>query len=238
MTAMATERILCNRSLPVRSRTGKAFVIVAMCLLLEPVLAAEPPAPSTAAGDVKVNGHLGDCHQCHGKLDSHRYMIDPARSQIVFRADNFGFGTAIGEFRRIEGGFFFDPAHREKVFAIATIRTDSVDFGDPLLNAVVRERFLNVDRFPTMTFAAKSIQETGAGAGKLLGDLTMFGVTKPVTLDVTFHKTGRHPLTGDNAAGFSATGLLKRSDFGQTLGLPSIGDDISFEIVLVGKNLD
>jgi polyisoprenoid-binding protein YceI len=54
---------------------------------------------------------------------------------------------------------------------------------------------------------------------------------------VRFDKIGRYPLTGDNTAGFTATGTIKRSEFGQTLGIPAIGDDIAFEIVLMGKNL-
>jgi polyisoprenoid-binding protein YceI len=185
-----------------------------------------------------ANGHLGDCRSCHGKPDPNRFMVDSARSRLVFQVDNYGFGPAIGESRRIEGAFWFDPNNTAKVFAVATIHANTIDFGDPLMNAVVRERFLDAEKFPDMTFVARSIQRTASSEqGRIIGDFTMLGVTKQVTLNVQFDKIGRHPLTGEYSAGFTATGSLKRSDFGQTLGLPAIGDDISFEIVLLGKNL-
>lgn len=105
------------------------------------------------------------------------------------------------------------------------------------MNAVIRERFLNVEKFPDMTFVARSIQRTTPKDGTIIGDLTMLGVTRRLKLNVRFNKIGRYPLTGDNTAGFTATGTIKRSEFGQTLGIPAIGDDIAFEIVLMGKNL-
>ena len=209
-----------------------------VCWLAGREAAAE--TPQDGGRDQKptmANGHLGDCRSCHGKPDPNRFMVDSLRSRLVFQVDNYGFGPAIGEFHRIEGAFWFDPNNTAKVFAAATIHASTVDFGDPLMNAVVRERFLNVEKFPDITFVARSIQRTAPNESTIVGDLTMLGVTRQVTLNVPSNKTGRHPLTGDNTAGFTATGTIKRSDFGQTLGLPAIGDDISFEIVLLGKNL-
>jgi polyisoprenoid-binding protein YceI len=208
------------------------------CWLPGAVAAAEEPKDSGQEPKVTMtNGHLGDCHGCHGKPDPNRFMVDSLRSRLVFQVDNYGFGPAIGEFHRIEGAFWFDPNNTTKVFAVATIHGNTVDFGDPLMNAVVRERFLNVEKFPDMTFVARSIQRGASNEGTMVGDFTMLGVTRQVTLNVRFNKIGRHPLTGDHTAGFTATGSIKLSDFGQTLGLPAIGDDISFEIVLLGKNL-
>jgi polyisoprenoid-binding protein YceI len=199
--------------------------------------AEEPPDSGPTQQPAMANGHLGDCRSCHGKPDPNRFMVDSLRSRLVFQVDNYGFGPTIGEFHRIEGAFWFDPNNTAKVFAAATIHASAVDFGDPLMNAVVRERFLKAEKFPDMTFVARSIQRTAANDGTIVGDFTMLGVTRQVTLKLSSDKIGRHPLTGDNTAGFMATGTIKRSDFGQTLGLPAIGDDISFEIVLLGKNL-
>jgi polyisoprenoid-binding protein YceI len=215
-------------------------VSATLCWLLATNLLCAADAPDTTSPDQKTvmtNGHLGDCHSCHGKPDPSRFMVDPKGSRVVFRADNFGFGATVGEFHGVEGGFSYDPDKVGKIFAVATIHADTVDLGDPLLNAVVRERFLNVEKFPVMTFVATDIQRSGSDAGKLVGNFTMLGVTKSVTLDVHFNKLGRHPLTGDNSAGFTATGSLKRSDYGERLGLPAIGDEITFEITIMGKNL-
>jgi polyisoprenoid-binding protein YceI len=209
-----------------------------VCWLAGAVAAAEEPKDGERDQKMTMaNGHLGDCRSCHGKPDPNRFVVDSLRSRLVFQVDNYGFGPAIGEFHRIEGAFWFDPNNTAKVFAVATIHADTIDFGDPLMNAVVRERFLNVEKFPDMTFVARSIQRSAPDKGAIVGDFSMLGVTRRVTLNVRFNKIGRHPLTGDNTAGFTATGSIKRSDFGETLGLPAIGDDISFEIVLPGKNL-
>jgi len=202
--------------------------------------AAAAEEPKSGGQDQKMtmaNGHLGDCRSCHGKPDPNRFMVDSQRSRLVLQVDNYGFGPAIGEFHRLEGAFWFDPNNTAKVFAVATIHANTIDFGDPVMNAVVRERFLNVEKFPDMTFVARSIRRTTPHEGTIAGDFTMLGVTKPLTLNVRFNAIGRYPLTGDNTAGFTATGTIKRSDFGQTLGIPAIGDDISFEIMLMGKNL-
>jgi polyisoprenoid-binding protein YceI len=199
--------------------------------------AEEPKAGGAAQKMTMANGHLGDCRSCHGKPDPNRFMVDSERSRLVLQVDNYGFGPAIGEFHRLEGAFWFDPNNTAKVFAVATIHANTVDFGDPLMNAVIRERFLNVEKFPDMTFVARSIQRTTAKEGTIVGDFTMLGVTRRLKLNVRFNKIGRYPLTGDNTAGFTATGTIKRSEFGQTLGIPAIGDDIAFEIVLMGKNL-
>jgi polyisoprenoid-binding protein YceI len=216
------------------SRTSCHLVVTLLWLVAGVAFAEEP---KTSEKMPVANGHLGDCKSCHGKPDPNRFMVDPLQSRIVLQVDDYGFGPAIGEFHRLEGAFWFDPNNTAKVFAVATVHANSVDFGDPLMNAVVRERFLDVDKFPNITFVARSIQRTGPDEGTIVGDLTMLGITRQVTLKTRFNKVGRYPLTGDNTAGFTATGSIKRSDFGQMLGLPAIGDDIAFEIVLLGKNL-
>ena len=84
-----------------------------------------------------------------------------------------------------------------------------------------------------MTFVSTGVEKTGEKTGKLLGDLTLLGVTKPVTLDVTFHRVAPHPLNSYNhvlTAGFSAQATIKRSEFGMKYGLKGLSDDI--EIIL------
>ena len=80
-----------------------------------------------------------------------------------------------------------------------------------------------------MTFKSTGVEKTGDKMGKLMGDLTLLGVTKPVTLDVTFHHIAPNSKN-IVIAGFSASGMIKRTDFGMTYGLKGIGDDIAIEI--------
>ena len=219
---------------------GRASRVTAACLLAMTVFC--PTAPEISAADrssMFKNGHVGDCAGCHGRENKNRYEFDRAQSRVTFRVDNFGYATAIGTFRRIEGGFVFDPASAGKSSVVATIHADSIDAQDVLFDSILRsERFFDVARFPFMTFMATRIETTGPNTGKITGELTMRGVTRPVALDVTFNKAGSHPVTGRHLAGFSATGTVKRSDFGMTLGLPGIGDTVNLSIEVVGRRLD
>lgn len=84
--------------------------------------------------------------------------------------------------------------------------------------------------FPTVTYVGKTFSKTDDTHGTIVGDMTIRGVTKPVTLNVTLNKAGQHPMTKDEAVGFDATGTFKRSDFGIKTYLPYIGDEISVDI--------
>ena len=96
------------------------------------------------------------------------------------------------------------------------------------------EDFFNVEKFPEMTFKSTGVTVTGENTGDVTGDLTLLGVTKPVTLHVTFNKAGKHPMGDKYAAGFSATGTLRRSDFGMDYGLPMVSDEVELRIEVEG----
>jgi polyisoprenoid-binding protein YceI len=88
-----------------------------------------------------------------------------------------------------------------------------------------------------MTFVSTGIEKTSDKTSKLTGDLTLLGVTKPVTLDITFNNMAPHPLPAYNGvmvAGFSARGKLKRSDFGMSYATPGVGDDIELWLEVEG----
>jgi polyisoprenoid-binding protein YceI len=92
--------------------------------------------------------------------------------------------------------------------------------------------YFDAAKYPTATFKSTHV-ERGATPDKLkvTGDLTMHGVTKPVTLDVDVVKVGEHPMRKAPAAGFTATATIKRSDFGVTKYVPAVGDDVKIHIV-------
>ena len=83
-----------------------------------------------------------------------------------------------------------------------------------------------------MTFNSTEIQKTGEKTAKLIGELTLLGVTKPVTLDLTLNKAGAHPFNKKTVAGFTATGTIKRSEFGMKYGVPNISDEIALRLEL------
>ena len=168
-----------------------------------------------------------------------KYSYDPAHTQILFQADHLGFSHPHGRFDKFSGGFTFDPAHPEASSIDVTIDTNSIDMASETWNSAMKgSNFFNTAKFPKMTFKSTRVEKTGENAGRVTGDLTLLGVTRPVTLDVTYNRSGTHPYNKNYIAGFSATGRIKRSDFGMTWGLPGIGDNVGLDIQVEGIRQD
>lgn len=159
------------------------------------------------------------------------YKIDPAHTAVVFIVNHVGFSNVIGRFDTVGGDVTFDKDAVEKSVVTVSIDTTSVDTNHAKRDEHLRSPdFFNAKEFPKMTFKSTTIEKTGDKTGKLHGDLTMLGVTKPVVLDVTFNKDGVSPASKLETAGFSARGTVKRSEFGMKYGVPAIGDDIQLLI--------
>ena len=159
------------------------------------------------------------------------YKIDPAHTAVAFIVNHVGFSNVIGRFDTVGGDVTFDKDAVEKSVVNVTIDTTSVDTNHAKRDEHLRSPdFFNAKEFPKMTFKSTKIEKTGEKTGKLHGDLTMLGVTKPVVLDVTFNKDGVSPASKLETAGFSARGTVKRSEFGMKYGVPAIGDDIQLLI--------
>ena len=163
------------------------------------------------------------------------YAFDKVHTQVMFSVSHLGFSFSTGSFTTFDGGFTFDEAKPENSTVNVTIDTDSITLHDDKWEEHMKsEDFFNVAAFPTMTFKSTLAEKTGDNTGRLTGDLTLLGVTKPVTLDVIFNKGAVHPYTKQYVAGFSATGTLKRSDFGMVYGLPGIGDEVNITLEVEG----
>lgn len=173
------------------------------------------------------------------KADVEQYEFDKAHTQIFFAVNHLGFSNSHGKFLDFDGGFTFDREAPEKSNIDVTIKTASVDMDDEKWDEHLKNAdFFNVEEFPEMTFKSTAIEVTGENTANITGDLTLLGVTKPVTLAVTHNKSGEHPFSGKYVAGFSATGTLKRSEFGMNYGLPAVGDDVKIIIEVEGVRKD
>jgi polyisoprenoid-binding protein YceI len=171
--------------------------------------------------------------------DTPKFTYDPAHTQVMFSVSHLGFSFSHGRFTKFMGGFSFDENQPEQSAADMTIETgslvmDSAEWEQHLKGA----DFFNTEKFPTMTFKTTKVEKTGDKTAKVTGDFTLLGVTKPITLDVTFNNAGIHPYSKSYVAGFSATGTIKRSDFGMSYGLPGVGDDVSLNIQVEGTRQD
>ena len=151
-----------------------------------------------------------------------RYDLDPNHTRIDFSWTHFGFSHPMGR---------FDPADPTKSSVTVTIPIDSIDTGVAKLDAHLKtDEFFDVAKYPTATFKSTRVERSGEHGLKVTGDLTLHGVTKPVVLDVTVNKVGRHPMAGRDAAGFDASATIKRSDFGISNYVPNVSDEIRLSI--------
>lgn len=159
------------------------------------------------------------------------YQFDKAHTNILFFIEHLGFSKMMGEFRSFDGVLNFDPENPAASSVQVSIRVDGVSTDVKALDEHLQKpEFFNTAQFPAMTFNSTAVAVVSPGKLKVTGDLTLLGVTKPVTLDVSVNKAAPHPFTKAPAAGFSATATLKRSDFGMSAMLGMLGDDIEIRI--------
>lgn len=159
------------------------------------------------------------------------YDIDPAHTHVLFRISHFGISEYVGRFDKVSGTLQADPAHPENSKLEVVVQAASVDTTSPDLNEHLRGKdFFNAQQFPEIRFVSTEVRPTGDNTGTVTGQLTMLGVTKPVTLQATFRGGGMNPLSKKFTIGFSARGEIKRSDFGMKAYLPVVGDQVALEL--------
>jgi len=131
---------------------------------------------------------------------------------VHFMIDHNGLSKTIGTFREVDGELMMDENNPESAQVSVRIEAASIDTGHAFRDNGVRSQFLDVWKHRYIDFKSTKVERTGDKTAKLTGDLTMHGVTKPVTLDVTFNKAAKRP-NGADYYGFSATGKLNRLDW-------------------------
>ena len=164
------------------------------------------------------------------------WSIDPAHSHVEFAVRHLMISTVKGRFGVVTGTVKTDEADPAKGEVEVSIDAASIDTREAQRDAHLKSAdFFDVEQFPTITFRGNRISDVSGDRFKLTGDLTIHGVTRPVTLDVTSEGRGKDPWGGDRA-GFSATTKIKRSDFGLTwnqvleTGGIAVGDEIKISL--------
>jgi polyisoprenoid-binding protein YceI len=163
------------------------------------------------------------------------YKLDPVHSSISFKVRHF-FSYVNGSFKKFEGTISVDRDHPEKSSVTATIDPASIDTKNEKRDADLRsEDFFEVAKYPTITFKSKSVTQTGADSGDIVGNLRMHGVTKEITLHVKFLGKGQG-MGGKPISGWQVIPEpIKRSEYGLTWskmveGTAVVGEEVTVAI--------
>ncbi|WP_426042872.1 YceI family protein [Brevundimonas sp. TWP2-3-4b1] len=156
------------------------------------------------------------------------YKLDPGHGKITWKVNHLGFSTYVGQFVNVSADLTLDPANPSASTLTATVPLADVAPNDDGLKAHLQTPdFFNTAEFPTATFVARSIMvdRENATEADVVGDLTLHGVTRSVTMEVEFNQAG--PSMGNiYRVGFDGEATIRRSDFGMSYGLPAIGDEV------------
>jgi polyisoprenoid-binding protein YceI len=161
------------------------------------------------------------------------WQLDPPHSSAQFSVRHLGVSTVRGAFTKVSGSVVYDPANLGKSSIQATIDAASVDTRVEMRDNDLRSaRFLDTQKYPTITFQSKKLEAAGAGKLKAIGDLTIHGVTKEVVLDVDGPTPAiKDPMGKDRLRmGASATTKINRNDFGVSALPGAVGDDITITL--------
>jgi len=168
-------------------------------------------------------------------LSAADYAIDEAHTSLTFKASHLGLSWTHGRFDEVTGNFEFDETGPEEASFKLVAKIDSIDTNNKKRDEHLRSPdFFNAKQFPALTFVSKSVKAV-KGGWEVTGDLTMHGVTKPVTFVLTGGKAAEFPK-GTKRIGFSTDFKLKRSDFGMDKMLEAIGDEVHVSISFEGTS--
>ncbi len=159
------------------------------------------------------------------------YKLDASHGKITYRINHLGFSTYVGQFANVDATLTLDPANPSASTLTATVPVSGHDnTSEGLKTHLASADFFDAAQFPTITFVATSItvDSDDPTEADVVGDLTIKGVTKPVTLEVDFNQAGT--VRGKYVVGFDGETTIKRSEFGMTYGLPAIGDEVELHI--------
>lgn len=157
-------------------------------------------------------------------------ILDSQHTYVLWRIKHFGFSTQVGKWY-VSGTLTLDKDNPQNSKVNATVQLANMITGiDELDKHLKSELFFDVKQFPTATFVSDKVDVIDKTTAKVHGILTLHGMTKPVTLNVTFNQSGMNPITDQMTYGFSANTTVKRSDFGINALPSALGDEVNIDI--------
>tara|TARA_B100000809_G_scaffold258984_1_gene303113 strand:+ start:8912 stop:9469 length:558 start_codon:yes stop_codon:yes gene_type:complete len=174
------------------------------------------------------------------ELRAGQYTIDSDHASVLWKINHLGFSTFIGRFNDIEASLDFDPENIENSSVEVIINTAGLDINNPEFAEELRgSNWFDVENFPQAVYRTTSFLESNENTFVFEGELTLLGVTAPVTLNVVFNGGGRNFLTRKYTLGFSGSANFQRSVFGLSRFTSfGVGDDIDLEIHIEFQDLN
>jgi polyisoprenoid-binding protein YceI len=156
-----------------------------------------------------------------------KWRIDPAQTSIGFVVDGVGWPQTKGRFRDFEGKISIDFDHPEASHVSFRVAAKSIDVGSPSFSDYLRtDAFFDVAHFPTIAFVSTRIDKVDSRHARVTGNLTLRGVTRPLTIDVEVEGSGN----ASARLGFRATGTIHRMAFNMNAGFPAISNDVALVV--------
>ncbi|WP_256645659.1 YceI family protein [Thermomonas paludicola] len=195
-----------------------------------------PAAPAATAASAVASAPAPAVHAAPAiQARSGTYALDPTHTNVLVQWSHFGFSQPSAAFAISAGTLVYDAADVGNSRVEVTIPVAAIDTFVPALDEHLRKAdFFDVVRYPQAGFKSTSVQADGVNRLRVTGDLTIKGITKPVALAVTLNGAGEHPMLKQQAIGFSASAMLKRSDFGMGAFAPGVSDEVQLRITTEG----
>jgi len=205
-------------------RLALPLAVLALGVAIPVVVAQAPPAVPGAPDKARVTAGT--------------YAADPGHTLVVWEVDHFGFSNYTGIFGDVTGTLVIDPANPaassvDVTIPVAKVTTASAGLTGHLLRAGKeggKADFFGPAPADARFVSTRVILDDDGDEAKVTGNLTLNGVTRPVTLDVDFHGAGDNPFNKKATVGFEAEAKIKRSDFGITYGIPMVSDEVELKI--------
>lgn len=192
------------------------------------VIVAVASASLLASGGVVARQSLT---RVPAEVQAGSYKLDPAHGKITWSVDHLGFSTYVGQFVNVQADLTLDPVNPGGSRLTASIPLTEVDSNSDGLDAHLQTPdFFDTANHPVATFVSRSVtvDADDPSEATVTGDLTLRGVTRPVTMRVEFNQAGQS--MGAYKAGFDGYATIRRSDFGVNFALPALGDEVKLHI--------
>ncbi|EJL32402.1 YceI family protein [Novosphingobium sp. AP12] len=165
------------------------------------------------------------------QVEAGKYALDHSHTLVRFTVDHFGISEFFGTLPGATGTLSLDPeaissARLDVSVPVSTVSTTNKTLDEELAGA----EWLDAAKYPTMRFVSTKVAKTGANSADVTGNLTLHGVTRPVTLKATFKAAAVNPMNKAYTLGFNATGVIKRTEFGVSKYAPLVSDETTLSI--------